>query len=90
MRLRREDWLGNDIVFETAEEMATGITIGKNLGTESFVGSVITIDGNGDTATYINVVKVVGASDTVTLTLSDNTTMTYTRATGVLIADGGE
>lgn len=84
MRLRREDWLGNDIVFETAAEMATGITISKNLGAESFVGCVVTIAGEGDSATYINVVKVVGAAATVTLTLSDNTTMTYTRATGVL------
>lgn len=84
MRLRREDWLGNEIIFKNAAALATGITIGKNLGAEGFVGGIITIDGTGDNKTYINVVKVVGAADTITLTLADDTTLVYTRATGEL------
>lgn len=84
MRLRREDWLGNDIVFKNEAALATGITLNKNLGAESFVGGIITIDGDGDNKKYIAVVKVVGAVDTITLTLADDSTLVYTRNTGLL------
>lgn len=84
MRLRREDWLGNDIVFKNDAALATGITLNENLGAESFVGGIITIDGNGDNKKYITIVEVVGAADTITLTLADDSSMVYTRATGVL------
>ena len=84
MRLRREDWLGNDIVFENDEAMSTGITINKNLGTESFVGSIVTIDGDGDNKKHIAVVGVIGTNDEIQLALSTGATLVYTRNTGYL------
>jgi len=84
MRLRREDWLGNNIVFENNEAMSTGITLIKNLSTESFVGSIVTIDGDGDNKKYIAVVGVTGTNDEIQLALSTGTVLVYTRNTGNL------
>ena len=98
MRLRREDNIGRDIVFTSAAETASGITIAKDLGPEDFIGAIATFyDGNYTRYGVINDVNYISAEpDVIEFSCTgggETASFSYTRSTGhltVTLSSGGD